>query len=260
MSGVELGLNAPHAGDLTDALVMQEPLRICGAAIAALDAELDWPLLGRAYCEGDARDYFDAAQRENLLETGLLFADDLARALRPGGRSLYLGAAVAELVPLLTERLVLERDVHWLNLPGVELSELVRAADVVGARLGLQLPSPSALPIEHVAEASCDHLWMVSVLTDPDAFPALHDELYERAETPLATGRGAAADERLRATALVDAWLARAAPSCLVSTTDEELVLLRPRIARLGWRIEVPREGRYTALVGDVVRHCRLQR
>src|SRR5436190_21127374 len=100
-----------------------------GAAVAALDAEIDWVKLGRAYCDGDARDFFDEALRTHILETGLQLADDVAGALvgGPARQSLYLGAAVAEIVPILAERLVLGRDVVWLNLPGDETDELVRA-------------------------------------------------------------------------------------------------------------------------------------
>ncbi|HVS18658.1 MAG TPA: hypothetical protein VMT18_08675 [Planctomycetota bacterium] len=229
------------------------------AAWAELEAELDWERLGASYCEGDARTYFDAERRAHVLDTGLALADDVAARLpaRPGtngpARSLYVGAAVAELAPMLVERLVLAREVRWHLLPGPEFDELARALARVGERLGLHLPLPDPRPLETVAPTPCDHLWLVSVLTDPDAFPALHDALYERAGTPEATGRGDPTAEGARAAALVVALLAHAAPGALLTTTTDELPLLREQWPA-GARVE---PGRITSLVGDRVAHVR---
>lgn len=228
------------------------------AAWAELEAELDWERLGACYCEGDARDFFDDARRAQVLDTGLQLADDVAARLPSGGpgRSLYVGAAVAELAPLLVERLVLGRELRWHMLPGPELDELARALARVGEALGLDLPLPDPRPLESIAPVPCDHLWLVSVLTDPDAFPALHDELYERAGTPQATARGDLAAERARADSLIDALLAYAAPVTLLTTTEEEFPLLLPRLAG---ELEIE-TGRLTALVGDRLVSARLQR
>ena len=239
---------------------MQEAIQTFGAALTELLGELDWARLGRVYCEGDGSEFFDDERRERLLDIGLRIADELATALPQGGprRSLYVGAAVAELAPILAERLVLGREVVWLNLPGEETDELARALRAVGERLGLALPAPSTDALATLPEAPFDHLWMVSVLTDPDAFPALHDELYERAGGPLATGRGELGEERERAKALAEALLARAAPEALLSTTDEELTVFEPLARRLGRALEVPKTSRLTAVVGDRLRYCSL--
>jgi hypothetical protein len=226
------------------------------AALLELEAELDWPRLGASYCEGDARDYFDAARRAHVLDVGLQIADTVAARLpaRGPGRSLYVGAAVAELAPLLVERLVLVREVRWHLLPGAELDELARALTRVGERLGLGLPLPDPRPLESVAPVPCDHLWLVSVLTDPDAFPALHDALYERAGTPQAAGRGDEQAERTRAAALVDAVLAHAAPGALLSSTTDEWPIVR---AHLGHEIEFA-PGPLSALVADRIAFANL--
>jgi hypothetical protein len=244
------------------AAAVHDAIRIFGQALAAVHAELDWQLLGRSYAEGDAARFFEDALRKRIVDTGLAIADDLAGALPRGGpgRSLYFGAAVAELAPILVERLVLGREVVWLNLAGEESAELARALAAVGARLGVELPEPSDAPLESQRRAAFDHLWMVSVLTDPDAFPALHDELYGRRGGPLGTGRGRPKRERGRAGAIATALLARAAPPCLLSTTDEELQVLLPLARESGLSLNVPADGRVTAIVGDVVRHCRLSR
>lgn len=232
------------------------------AVLAALADELDWVSLGACYCEGDAQDYFDAERREALVEVGLHLADDVAAGLPHGGpgRSLYLGAALTELAPILAEQLVLEREVTWLNRPGPEVDELRRALRTVGQHLGLQLPTPSTDEVASVPASSCDHLWLVSVLTDPDAFPALHDALYERSGGELATGRGDLDGERRRAEELVCDMLERAVLPCALTTTDEELEIVGPLAVRRGLTLRVPDAGRLSALVGDAVRVCRLDR
>ncbi len=241
---------------------MSAAVQLFGAVHAALELELDWELLGRAYCEGDASEFFDAALRERVLDTGLRLADELAGRFAADGprRSLYLGAAVAELAPMLVEHLVLGREVIWINLAGEESSELARALNVVGAKLGVGLPVPSFDSLDRVDKASCDHLWMVSVLTDPDAFPALHDELYQRAGSDLATGRGSLSDDRRRANELCRGLLQRAASPCTLCSSDEELEVLGPLALAFGLQLEVPSVSRDSAIVGDQVRICRLTR
>jgi hypothetical protein len=220
-----------------------------------VDEELDWELLGRAACEGDGTTFYDAEFRERILDTGLWFAEDLGARLEHGqGQSLYLGAEVAELPLILAEHIVMQRRVEWLNVECAATTELARAIRAVSARLGIELPVPIVEDVRRIAEESCDHLWMVSVLTDPDAFPALHDELYERRDAPLATGRGVLDVERRRADALVEAWLARAELPCALSTTEEELVVIEPLVAFRGWRLELESGGRLSAIVGDRVR------
>jgi hypothetical protein len=240
---------------------VNDAIRTFAAALAAVDAELDWELLGRAHCDGDGSEFFDAAFRERINDTALLFVDDVARALDGApGRSLYLGAALAELPLILAEQLVLERDIEWLNIDCPETRELVRALDAVNSELGVALPTPTTRATTSIEPASCNHVWMVSVLTDPESFPALHDELYERAGSSLATGRGSLDEDRKRAHQLVDEWLDRAAASCVLSTTEEELVLIEPRLAQRGWSVELDPNGRLSSIVGDCVRIGHLRR
>lgn len=237
-------------------------IELFGRVIGELDRELDWALLGREACEGDGSTFFDEERRERCREVGLRFADELSNELSADGprASLYVGASVAELCPIVCESLVLERRVHWSNLAGAELDELARALRIVGERCGVELPKPSASALDGVTAASCDHLWCVSVLTDPDAFPALHDRLYRRSAGPLATGRGDAAAELAQAEAWATRWFACSAATCVLTTTDEELELFTPWLEAKGWEIRRPSRHRVTALVGDQARHCRMQR
>lgn len=238
------------------------PGKLAGSLLTALVDELDWERLGRAYCEGDGSSFFDEEARDRIVEVGMQMTDAVMQALPARGprRSLYLGAAVAEIVPILMEHVLMKRDVIWLNLPGDETDELCRALDLVGKRFGQALPRPSTRTMDSVEIESCDHLWMTSVLTDPDAFPALHDELYERDGSELATGRGSRVEDRRRADTLVRQWLARAARECVSTTTDEELTIVEPLARAAGMRVRVADHGVLSPVVGDPVRVCRLAR
>lgn len=237
---------------------MQDRHALFGAVLGTIQAELDWERLGRAYCDGDGTDFFDAQLREQWLDVGLQIADGIARELRgASGRSLYVGAALAEVPTMLVESIVLGRDVVWINLPGDEIDELTRVMRFVSKQFDIALPLPIFEALDTLPRASFGHVWMVSVLTDPDHFPALHDELYERHGTDLATGRGVLADDRARAEALASHALDAASHNALVTTSDEELELLR--LAARSHRLDLRAvdAGRISALVGDNVRSCR---
>lgn len=235
------------------------------AVLGELELELDWAALGDAYCDGGGAGFFGEEDRLALFDAGLHFASDLAEVLGPTGgeaprRSLYVGAALAELAPLLCEALVLERAVEAFSLASDETLELNRALAAVSGRLELDLPRIRTDGLAARAARPFDHLWLVSVLNDPEAFPALHDELYGRHATELATSRGDLAVDRERAAALVARALEGLRPPALLTTTDEELALVGDACARRGWTLEVPDRARLSAIVGDPVRTCRVTR
>lgn len=235
-----------------------------GAALVAIERELDWQLLGRLYCWDDGDDFFSDEDRAAIRECGLLFAVDVAEALATlpdadGGRSIYVGAALAEIAPILCETLVLGRRVEALALPGAETDELNRALSNVAASLGLELPRIGTTSLRELPAACADHAWLVSVLTDPESFPALHDRLYGRVGTSLATGRGDVAAEQETAELLVDDLLERLRSDSVLHTTDDELALVRRGCARRGFTCEVSDRARTSAIVGDYVRCCRLR-
>ena len=236
-----------------------EASRRFAAACVELEDELDWKLLGAQYCEGDARDFFDQAARANLREAGLRFAGDLAEALASArGHSLYLGAGLFELTPVLCETLVLGRTARAFTLPGREVDELNRSLAAVQRRLGFDLPRYETGGLDPRNVGRCDHGWLVSVLTDPERFPALHDQLYERKGSALATGRGDLGRERERARRLVGRLLDCLAPPCRLTTTDEELGIVGEVCADRELQLEVPDAARLSAIVGDPVRFCRV--
>jgi hypothetical protein len=232
------------------------------AALLQLEAALDWPALGHSYCHEGGEHFFDDEAREAIRDTGLRLAADLAQELERlpphgPGRSLYVGAALAELAPMLCETLLLGREVVAVSLPGTETDALNAALREVLSPLSapsLQIVSPGAPEVS----GAFDHGWLVSVLTDPDAFPALHDELYERRGTDLATNRGDNAADRERATTLVSGLLDRLQLPCLLTTTDEELEVIRPLCQERGLPLTVPADARLSGIVGDPIRLCRI--
>ena len=231
------------------------------AVLVELDRELDWGLLGDLYCHEGGEEFFPASQVAAHRETGLCLAAELAPTLEDlpsssAGRSLYVGAALAELAPALFEAIVLRREVLLQNLPGPEPDEINRALAAVEPVADRPLPRILTDGLEAI-EGPFDHAWMTSVLTDPDCFPALHDRLYERRGAD-ATGRGDPDREAERARELVGGIYARITPPALFTTTDEELVFVREAAGARGWRLEVPETARLSAIVGDPVRHCRV--
>lgn len=237
---------------------MDDRHQLFGAVLGTIQAELDWERLGRAYCEGDGTDFFDAELRERWLDVGLQIGATLAEALNGSkGRSVYVGAALAEVPTMLVESIVLGREVVWINLPGDEIDELARVMRLAAEKFGIALPMPSFASVESLPRGAFDHVWMVSVLTDPDHFPALHDELYERHGTELATGRGSIVEDRERAERLTGSVLELAAPSALVTTTGEELEIVRSSAQARGSALSPILAKHVSAIVGDPVCVCR---
>ncbi|MEZ5979529.1 MAG: hypothetical protein R3F34_15120 [Planctomycetota bacterium] len=221
------------------------------SALGATFQALDWAALGASYCEGDATDFFGVERIEALRDAGLHFASDVGERLPAGGRSTYVGAGVAELAPILLEHVALGRDVRVHTRDEVECALLDAALERAEQVCRFGLPRWTLAPIDE--DRRHDHLWLVSVLTDPVAFPALHDTLYERGRPSRATvlrERGVAAELLDRAFAGLDV------PG-LVHTSGEELELVGEAAERRGLRLVVPDVGRLSPLVGDAVYACR---
>lgn len=228
-------------------------------ALGAVEQELNWKRLGELHCYEGGEDFFSPEQVEATREAGLLIAgelgDQLAQLRGELGRSLYVGMAVGELVPVLVEHFVLGREVVLVNLDNEETAEMNRAF-AAAESCGLQLPRIQTCVLSEVG-GKFDHGWLVSVLNDPEAFPALHDELYAR-RGELATGRGNLNEDIANANDLVDTFLAHLAPPALLSTTDEELPVMRPRLSAREWSMKLTGKALLTGVVGDPLRVMRL--
>ena len=245
---------------------MEDRVRLFARALERVESAVDWPALGRLYCHEGGESFFGAAELAAVRDAGLALTSDLGLALEElelagdgTGQSLYVGAAVAELCPMLFETLVLGRGVLATNLPGPEADALNGALATASSELGCRLPRIDTGPLDaRVGRGGggFSHVWMTSVLTDPEAFPALHDRLYGRGSP----GPEEEAPERARALALIETLLDAADRPAVLVTTDEELELLGPACLARGDGLRVPDVARLSAIVGDPVRFCRLER
>ena len=191
-------------------------------AIHAAYAALDWDAAAREYFD-DPRARFTARARREIRERGIAAVEEIAAFRRDvdagprRGATLLVGAGVAEIAVALAESLA-GRPVTLLTTRAAEApllrvsletgSRVATPRVVVGDALRARLPRPIA------------HLWLVSVLDDPDAFPALHDFFYQRADPRTFSGRRLDADRR-RARAIVARLLPRLAPGALVTASDD---------------------------------------
>ena len=205
--------------------------------------ELDYRLLGEVYChEGGAE--FWQAKRGRCQRLGIKLAKVLKRRLRPGGRSLYVGAGVAELPALIMETVDLQRAVVACNLRDDEVQELNRAAK--------DLPFCFEHRDATSVRGSFDHIWIVSVLNDPECYPELSPLSYGRAN-PVTFNLTAFRKERHAVARLVERCLKNLTRPGLVTTSTEEAIWIAEWCAQrqIYWKVE--RRSYQTALVGEPI-------
>jgi hypothetical protein len=183
------------------------------AMIRTLFRRLDYPVLGRIYCD-EGGDAFWKAKRRPCQRLGIKLAEVLRGRLREGGRSLYVGAGVAELPALAMETMELGRTVTACNLRADEVAVLNRACHDAPFRFIHQDAGE--------ADGTYDHLWIVSALNDPERFPELSALSYGRAN-PLLFDTAAFAKEREDVVSLTARCLRRLQLPSLVTTSTEEI-------------------------------------
>jgi hypothetical protein len=184
-----------------------------GATIAAIFKRLDYSILGRIYCD-EGGDAFWKAKRGPCQRLGIKFAETLRSRLAWGGRSLYVGAGVAELPMLAVETMELGRTVTACNLREDEVETLNRACDGLPFRFSYQDAGD--------VDGAFDHVWIVSVLNDPERFPELSALSYGRAN-PVQFDVAAFTKERAEVVALADRCLRKLQLPSLVTTSTEEI-------------------------------------
>ena len=219
-----------------------------------LMAALDYGALGAIYCD-EGGDAFWADRRAAVVEVGLTWAKELAARVPRGGRSLYVGAGVAELPVLLTEVLDLERACLATNLREAECETLNESLAAVGLGKRLRLLDCDALDV--IDRGPFDHVSMVNVLDDPEEFPWVSGVTYGRA-SPLDLEPAAFDAERTRIRALMSALLSSLALPAVITTTAEETPWVMEAAKRAGIQVDGDDVRVETALVGDALGFLRL--
>lgn len=211
---------------------------------------LDYKGLGPIYCD-EGGDEFWEDRRGPCQKLGREIAKALKNRLLPEGRSIYVGAGVPEIPPLLMEILELNRTVRPYNLRQEEVNILNAAS----GENGLSFLCDSA----ESAEGIFDHLWIVSVLNDPEEFPYLSLLFsYGRAD-PLAFDTSAFSTEREKGVRLFAHCMSKLSSPCWLTTSVEELPWVE-HWCDLHHRTYYIEEDTYpTALVGDPVCFIRVE-
>lgn len=216
--------------------------------IGEVFAKLDYDRLGRVYCY-EGGDEFWRARREPCRRLGTKIAEALVRKLPLEGRSLYVGAAVAELPALVAEVLELQRHVEPYNLRRPEVAVLNRAIR--------SLPITFRAQDASLATGLFDHLWIVSVLNDPERFPHLAPLSYGRAD-PVTFDPVRFQTERRVVQTIVNRCMAKLNVPGLVTTSTEEVVWIADWCHRHTMPYQVERKQYPTALVGDPICFVRI--
>ena len=212
-------------------------------AIREIFARLDYERLGPIYCD-EGGDEFWRAKRGLCQRLGTKLANALLPHLPRGGVSLYVGAGMAEIPPIAMEVLDLGRRVMACNLRRQEVVILNRACN--GFPTKFQYQDAGSVK-DHV-----DHLWLVSVLNDPERFPELSTLSYGRANPVTFNARKCISQQRL-VSALVDRCLSRLTVPGLVTTTVEEVVWIAEWCHRKGIRYRIARRTYASPTVGDPI-------
>jgi len=221
-------------------------IRLSGSArhaIASVFDHLDYKRLESVYCY-EGGDEFWRKKREPCRRLGTKVAEVLVRKLSQSGRSLYVGAGVTELPALLAELIELQRQVAPYNLRRSEVVVLNRACRSLPLKFKVQDAS--------LASGLFDHLWIVSVLNDPERFPHLAPLSYGTAD-PVTFDPRQFEQQRRVVRSIVDRVMPKLSLPGLVTTSTEEVIWIADWCHRKTIPYLVEREQFPTALVGDPV-------
>ena len=206
-------------------------------------SQLDYPALGKIYCdEGGAEFWQD--RRGPCQQLGIRIASHLEQNLPPKGRSLYIGAGVAELPMLIVETADLTRSVEAFNLRKDEVAILNKAC----TDLPLTFQAANALQ----AQGRFDHIWMVSILNDPECYPEASSLSYGRA-TPATFNADSFKKEQRTLRQLVHSCLSKLTFPGLVTTSVEEIPWITAWCLKKGVPFHIDSQTFPTAIVGDPV-------
>jgi hypothetical protein len=212
-------------------------------AIAGIFERQDYAALGAIYCYEGGEEFW-REKRGPCQRLGIKLAEVLLGRLRPGGRSLYVGAGVAEIPLLAMETMELGRKVVASNLRDTEVVLLNQACK--------SFPFQFTCGDARKAEGTFDHLWIVSVLNDPEQFPELSALSYGQAN-PVTFNPPEFERERTEALAITADCMTKLARPGLVTTSVEEIPWITDWCSRNSVSCVVEEEEYPTAIVGDPV-------
>ena len=210
-------------------------------AIRDVFSKLDYDALGDIYCE-EGGEAFWKAHKKKCQTMGIRIAEALKRHLAQKGRSLYVGAGVAELPMLVLETLDMNRTVQVHNLREREVAVLNQACH--------GLPFTIHATGAQTARGTFDHIWIASVLNDPECYPETSALAYGRAD-PVRFDPVTFQRERTRIRRLLDACLPKLSRPGLLSTTVEEVTWMTDWLTRHRIPFHVEEQLYPTAIVGD---------
>lgn len=217
--------------------------------ISQIFERIEFKALWPVYCDEGGEEFWHD-RKGPCQKLGTKLAQALRSRLPSGGRSLYVGAGVAEIPVLTMETQELNREVAVYNLRAEEVEVLNRAC----AGTSLRFLAQDA----RTASGGYDHLWIVSVLNDPEQFPTASALSYGRAN-PVTFNPREFARERKEIENLIGSCLSNLHVPGLVTTSVEET----PWITDWCDRRSIPNmieEKQYpTAIVGDPVCFIRVR-
>jgi hypothetical protein len=212
-------------------------------AITQVLDHLDYKSLEAIYCY-EGGDEFWRKKQDPCRRLGTTVAEALVRKLPSGGRSLYVGAGVAELPCLLAETMDRQRQVEPYNLRRAEVAALNRACRGTPVKFSSR---DAAL-----AQGRFDHLWIVSVLNDPERFPDLSPLSYGNA-SPVTFNPARFERQRQIVRSIVNRCMPKLTLPGLVTISTEEVVWIADWCHRQNIPYRVERKQYPTALVGDPI-------
>ncbi len=219
-------------------------------AIARIFASLDYSALATIYCD-EGGEAFWRDRRGPCQELGIKLAQVLLGRLRAGGRSLYVGAGVTEIPVLAMETMELGREVVACNLRADEVTLLNQACK--------SHPFRFVSEDARTAKGRFDHIWMVSILNDPERFPEISALSYGRAN-PVTFNPKVFVKEREKVSALVESCLNKLRQLSLVTTSVEEIPWITDWCTRRRVTCVVEEQDYPTAIVEDPVCFIRINK
>ncbi len=204
-------------------------------------SKLDYAALGAIYCEEGGEAFWNA-HRKQCQTMGIKIAEALKQQLSPRGRSLYVGTGVAEIPMLVMEALEMNRTVEACTLREQEVNILNQACHA--------LPFTIQATDAQTIQGTFNHLWMASVLNDPECFPETSAFSYGRTD-PVRFDPSAFQREKTHIQGLLDACLPKLLRPGLLSTSVEEVTWMTDWLTRHQIPFDVEAKLYPTAIVGD---------